>query len=52
MNSSGGVACFWDPRKVSPLWWISSQFSISLVASNFEIGERFFLSNIYAPTDF
>ena len=52
MNSLGGVACFWDPRKVSPLWWISSQFSISLVALNFETGERFFLSNIYAPTDF
>ena len=52
LNSLGGVACFWDPRKVSPLWWISSQFSISLVASNFETGERFFLSNIYAPTDF
>ena len=40
-NSSGGVACFWDPRKVSPLWWFSS----------FENGQRCLLSNIYAPID-
>ena len=52
LNSSGGVACFWDPRKVSPLWWISSRSSISLIATSFENGERCFLSNIYALTDF
>ena len=50
-NSLGGVACFWDPRKVSPLWWFSSRSSISLIATSFENGERCLLSNIYAPTD-
>ena len=52
LNGSGGVACFWDPRKVFPLWWLSSRSSISLIATSFENGERCFLSNIYAPTDF
>jgi exonuclease III len=52
LNCSGGVACFWDPRKVSPLWWISSRFSISLVASSFATGEMCLFSNIYAPTDY
>lgn len=23
-NSSGGVACFWNPRKILPLSWVSS----------------------------
>jgi exonuclease III len=50
-NSSGGVACFWNPRKFLPLWWISSRSSISLVASCLDTGERCLLSNIYAPTD-
>ena len=50
-NSSGGVACFWNSRKVLPLWWISSRSSISLVASCLDTGERCLLSNIYAPTD-
>ena len=52
LNRSGGVACFWDPRKVSPLWWLSSRSSISLIGTSCENGERCFLSNIYAPTDF
>ena len=52
LNSSRGVACFWNPRKISPLWWISSRSSISLVVSCSETGERCLLSNIYAPTDF
>lgn len=51
LNSAGGVACFWNPRRVSPLWWMSSRSSISLVASCFVTGERCLLSNIYAPTD-
>ena len=50
-NSSGGVACFWNPRKVFPLWWIVSRSSISLVISCLDTGERCLLSNIYAPTD-
>ena len=52
LNFSGGMACFWNPRKVSPLWWVSSRSAISLVATSFETGERCLLSNIYAPTDF
>ncbi|XP_059064720.1 uncharacterized protein LOC131044660 [Cryptomeria japonica] len=51
LNSAGGVACFWNPRRVSPLWWMSSRSSISLVASYFATGERCLLSNIYAPTN-
>ncbi|XP_057871389.2 uncharacterized protein LOC131077832 [Cryptomeria japonica] len=51
LGSSGGVACFWNPRKVSPLWWVSSRSSISMVASIFQTGERCLFSNIYAPTD-
>ena len=34
-GSSGGITCFWNPRKVTPLWWISSKSSISLIASYF-----------------
>ena len=48
--SSGGLACLWNPKKVTPLWWISSRSSISFMASHFETGERCFFSNIYAPS--
>ena len=50
-HSLGGVAFLWNPRKVLPLWWISTRSSISLVASYLATGERFLLSNIYASTN-
>ncbi|XP_059064615.1 uncharacterized protein LOC131856729 [Cryptomeria japonica] len=50
-GTSGGLALFWDPRKVVPHWWISSQSAISMVASILESGETILVSNVYAPID-
>ncbi|XP_059068347.1 uncharacterized protein LOC131858890 [Cryptomeria japonica] len=50
-GASGGLACLWNPRKIQPLWWISSKSSLSMIASSLETGEVILFSNIYAPTD-
>ncbi|XP_059076969.1 uncharacterized protein LOC131876167 [Cryptomeria japonica] len=50
-GSSGGVAYFWNPQKIRPLWWVSSKSTMSMIASSFETGEVILLSNIYGPTD-
>lgn len=46
----GGM--FLGPKKISPIWWISSRSSISLVASCLDSGELILLSNVYALTNF
>ena len=50
-GNSGGLALFWDPRKISPLWWISSHYSISMVATALDFGETILVTNVYAPID-
>ncbi|XP_059068224.1 uncharacterized protein LOC131858791 [Cryptomeria japonica] len=50
-GNSGGLALFWDPRKIVPLWWISNHSSISMVASALDSGETILISNVYAPLD-
>ena len=51
-GASGGLACLWNPRKIQPLWWISSKSSLSMTATCLETGEAILYSNIYAPTNF
>ena len=50
-GNSGGLALFWDPQKISPLWWISSHYSISMVATALDFGEAILVTNVYAPID-
>ena len=50
-GNSRGLALFWDPRKISPLWWISSHYSISMVATTLDSGETILVTNVYAPID-
>jgi len=50
-GNSGGLALFWNPRKIVPLWWISSHSSISMVASALESGETILVTNVYALID-
>lgn len=50
-DSSGGLACFWDSRKVVPLQWISCHSFISLIASTLGSGEICMFTNVYAPTN-
>lgn len=52
LGSSGGVTCLWDPKKISPTWWISCRGLISCVASHLDSGEKVFFSNIYASIYF
>ena len=52
LGASGGLACLWNPRKIQPLWWISSKSSMSMIAICLMTGEVILFSNIYAPTDF
>lgn len=49
---SGGLALLWDPRKLVPLWWVSSKSAISLVATCCVTGEILLFTNVYAPIDF
>jgi exonuclease III len=51
-GASGGLVCLWNPRRVQPLWWISSRSSMSMIATCLETGEVILFSNIYAPIDF
>ena len=50
-GNSRGLALFWDPHKISPLWWISSHYSISMVATTLDSGETILVTNVYAPID-
>lgn len=52
LGASRGVACFWNPQKIFPLWWMSSRSSISLVTSWYETGECILLSNVYTHVEF
>ena len=47
----GGLALFWDCHKISPLWWISSHYSIYMVATALDSGETILVTNVYAPID-
>ena len=47
-----GLACLWNPRKIQPLWWISSKSSLSMTTTCLETGEAILYSNIYVPTNF
>lgn len=47
-GASSGLACFWNPRKICPLWWGSFKSSLSMVASCFVSGETILFSNVYA----
>lgn len=50
-GSAGGLACFWDPRKICPIWWISSRYSLSVVACSLASGVLCLFTNVYAPVD-
>ena len=50
-GNSRGLALFWDPHKISPLWWISSHYSISMVATALDSSETILVTNFYAPID-
>ena len=50
-GNSGGLALFCDTRKISPLRWISSHYSISMVAIALDSGETILVTNVYAPID-
>ena len=52
MGSTGGLAIFWDLQKISPLGWVSSRSTLSMVASALESGEVIMITNVYAPVDF
>ena len=43
----GVLALFWDPHKISPLWWISSHYSISMVATSLDFSETILATNVY-----
>lgn len=49
---SRGVACFWNPQKIQPLWWLSFKSSLSMVAQCPKSGEFVLFSNVYAPIEF
>ena len=51
LGSSGGFAICWDPRKVTPLYWISCLSALSMVASSLETGEMILVTNVYVPID-
>ena len=51
-GASGGLVCLWNPKRLQPLWWISSRSSMSIMATSLEKGEVILFSNFYAPTDF
>ena len=50
-GASGGLVCLWNPRRIQPLWWISSRSSMSMIATCLETREVILFSNIYAPTN-
>ena len=52
LGASRGLACLWNPRKIQPLWWISSKSSLSMIATCLETSDVILFSNIYAPTNF
>ena len=51
IGNASGLAIFWDPQKIYPLGWVSSQSSFSMVAYALDSREVIMVTNVYAPID-